>query len=1061
MTRHHEDQREVALNDLVYRRTSPYYPDDAYTLIGEHLTLAYTGCRFVGFQRSDDRGERNFYTGISLADQNKCRPQLDEAMDAERTFPALTDVAVENSVRDMLARDAMAKTSALSRALRQFFKDRGLSLPGHLTVARTPSGTFFLCSDNKKHCALTFFGGRLTALPVIDVSFYRRECAVVCRRIVLTRDDFRECIDAVRKERYWEPLFLRRELAATFEKYATMLLSSAHKFVLFWRPEGDLAPLDTKLLVRAIVNAIPVRTAAQPDRRAHQLPIDDIDVMRWFTARFEATWHLQPNEQMGFLVLETPSHSARPSPMQDDTHRRAGEKLGFDGWLAYKYTGNLFITSPSHVVRFVDAIRSEVSAAAASNDTGDEDFRRAAAKRVVQRFLDDSFAKLHASAEPYDDVAMIGADAGDATQAVREARTRERLDAVEALKTMARHLNTALAKVDAHIASEKYDSYWLKPILRSETFDRARQVDVDSIERVVALCDERHNGSPTRANPVDPATTAASMAILFYVNLFFRRVLLEIPQTLEIGFAPYFMEVGFADPEVLIDGGNFEPRLDASMSQPWRRKNDAIYKLLGEIEQLFGIGGPPPWTFYMPAAPLFAHGQRRGFIFVAGYYNKAWEMKTGPAAAVRLQRRLMYLSRLLRANAYYAGRELQEAYNRRFRKEIATVLRESGATLEEGLVDNMHLLCNLREPVAMTRVESTVESQLIDVSSDILTLPLRSASEAPGAAMRRLRIPLLPGEIEGFVTSGLFPLVCTLSDADSLSSLKDKVSSDLRSFITTSRHNLANIVEKGLFPFGKGLQTQRTASASARWLYAQGESLVPLLQFSFYLLGDGAVDKRGTCPVLLPLVDGFRRAVNLYFAQHGLELHGSSTFAYSGATILRTADRAPWQLALTIDTPRVRTATPLRFADRSPMRDLVANDGPTADGGSEVYGLSKYTVDEVWRDVVVNRPSTFRSALSEVVGESRLGLGVMFQELMYNACKHGNGVEIQARLAMEQAGMVLTIRNACVPREPPAIDAKHGLATLETFAGFLGVKFAWDRAALRLGEFVATLEFAR
>jgi hypothetical protein len=308
--------------------------------------------------------------------------------------------------------------------------------------------------------------------------------------------------------------------------------------------------------------------------------------MRWFTNRFEEGWHPQPNEQVGFLVLDTQSYSQSDS----ETPSLAGEKLGFEGWLDYKYTGNLFLNSPPVLQIFLERIEKSFNhppETQGSNKAVDENI--VFAKDIVTKFLEERFGELKENA-----MNLQGA--------------------LEALNIMQSHLLEAVDKVFDCLRESSYDSDLIKPIL-SATFEDAKTNDEKKIKRLVGLAKKWAEGNNESEDITFPETiTDRHIHVLFYINLFMRRVLLEIPQTLEIGFAPYFMEVGFADYTRLEDARNFTPRRESDIEKTGiSGKNDAVYKLLGEIERLFGIGGKDEWTFYMPSAPLFGHGQRRDF----------------------------------------------------------------------------------------------------------------------------------------------------------------------------------------------------------------------------------------------------------------------------------------------------------------------------------------------------------------------------------------------------------------------------------------------------------------
>ncbi len=410
----------------------------------------------------------------------------------------------------------------------------------------------------------------------------------------------------------------------------------------------------------------------------------------------------------------------------------------------------------------------------------------------------------------------------------------------------------------------------------------------------------------------------------------------------------------------------------------------------------------------------------------------------------------MYLSRLLRANSYYAGKELQEAYNRRFRSEMMSFLREGEGSLAAGLVKNMHYLCNLREAVQVGKIGTVPSDITVSVQDSPCTIPLRGTAEASRLG---LKIALLEGEIRGFVTSGLFPLISTLSDADSFWALRD----DLYAFLRASRHNLHNIINKGAVPFERGLEATRAERSSARLLYAQGESLIPLLELSFYLLRDRSLNNSDH-PLIIPLLEGFRRAVNLFFAQKGIDRDTLDTFKYSTDAKTKGADGARWLMDLTIDAgPQLKLLKPVRFLDRSPIRELVPTNSPSV-SGVELYGLSEHTVTDVWRDIAVDDVTSFRNGLAVRVVSFGPGLSVLFQELFYNACKHGNGLSIGVHVVANEFATSVTIHNSCEPSDrPTTFGPKGGLVALLKFAPLLDVVLDLDSDGVKKGNFVARL----
>src|SRR5260221_335512 len=374
----HPDDHWALADDLVYRRTSPYHPDDPYTLIGEYLTLAYPGCCFVGF-RPD--GGAPVYIGISGKDQAYCKDQLDQVMSAP--IEAMVDIEIS-----AVAKEEILRSTTISETLRSSLSANGINLPLDAQL-ESRHGTILVMSGGDPVYEIELeeraSGSRITLNPIVTARFYRQQKRVVRRQVILSRADFEKGMEAAKRERYWTPAFVKKDLEADFAKYIDALLNRTRIVVLFWDLDSAFNPIadqQKEHLVRAIINTVPVPNGPTPRFAAPKLPVDDIDVLRWFTTRFEATWHLQPNEQMGFLVLETQSRT------QD---RRAGQKLNFPGWLVYKYTGNLFVKSPTFVQQFLTEIERQLQSRYPAGQLPDED-ARAIAKSIARAFLDKCFS---------------------------------------------------------------------------------------------------------------------------------------------------------------------------------------------------------------------------------------------------------------------------------------------------------------------------------------------------------------------------------------------------------------------------------------------------------------------------------------------------------------------------------------------------------------------------------------------------------------------------------------------------------------------------------------------
>jgi hypothetical protein len=1051
-------EESLALNDLIYRQTSPYFPSDPYILLGEYLILNYPGCRFAGFEIASESRKPDFvYVGISVEDRNHCSIALQEAMTAPRF--SLT----RHSQKLKLAREVPAW-------IREQFAAQGIHLPSSAALEKT-HGLWIVVWDGEARYALEkeAKGANLMVSPIVQAKFYHQWRPVICRRITLDLFDYENEINQMKQERYWVNDHVSAYLESAFNNYAKHLSKRIQKIVLFCDFSGSQEfanKWNSSNVAKAIVNSFPIPNGALLDATVPTLPIDDIDVMRWFANNFETTWHLQPNEQMGFLVLETRSYSDLP---QSDL--RAGEKLGFEGWLVYKYTGNLFLKGPESIAELLTNVRNLVSATGNKLDTAEE-HRRVAntvtleflekqfqtlASRVLQSLMNDQSrtvqdlkneleevaSEIRNSTAPLD-VAQRGLTqlAERKTNGVGRKLFDGALAAIKALATMRTHLLNAIDNVNRELKEFRANSDWVRPILRARDLERTRTKDSEHIQKYFHLLCRKDLASAGNAISVlAKEPTDNEVATFFYMTLLFRRVLLEIPQTLEIGFAPYFMEVGFADPEVLTDTDGFDPRKDADLSKTISDERDAMYKLLGTVERLFGIGGRGEWTFYMAAAPFFGHGQRRGFIFVGGYYHRDWLKELN---AERQQRsRLNFLSRLLRANSYYVGRELQEAYNRKFREEMKRCLGQTGNSFESGLRQFMYYLCNLSDRVTIDNDSNVPTVSGIEVDK-VLSFPLSS-----NGVQRSLSIPLLPGENENFVRSGVFHLMCTLSDAASLSDVKAAVTVDMEKkvgeFLRTSAHNLSQILGKGALAFDEAVVHLRSRAPQGPLVYAQAQSLIPSLSCYFSLLRrEFRSQESRPYPLVLPIIDGFRRAVNLYFAQRGMRRMSSESFEFSDDAIRKEVDRFPWTLGIRLNDG-VEFSLDYRLYDNSPLRALATSTKTVAAERVPLWGLIPETDSPEWQDVTLEEQTTFVESLSTLTTNSYLGLVVIMQELFYNACMHGERRSLEVDISASHRMRRVVLRNICTRgNQPLEASVKHGLGTTKAFAQILGMEFDFE-----------------
>jgi len=812
-----EENLELALNDFIYRRTSPYFPNEPYILLGEYLTMNCPGCLFVGFrvEKEKDYNEEDIYIGISGEDRESSQEGLRIVMDNPQPNEFSVGLGFLNDVKE----------GEPSPDLRKQFSDNSIELSQEARIIKRYDVFIIADEVQNKYYAFKICDNEINIYKVIKANFYRHDNFVSYKDIPLDYSKFEDAIEKIKKERYWINEFVKDEIERQFDDYAKRLEKQIKKIVLFCSlDKGDCDSIGkvTEYLPKAIVDTFPI-IQRRPNSDFHEkaLPIDDIDTMRWFTSRFEEGWHLQPNEQVGFLVLDTSSYSQSDS----ETSSRAGEKLKFKGWLDYKYTGNLFLNSPLVLQDFLKRMDKKLSnrsyGTPESNTKVDEDL--ATARDIVTEFLKKRFRELGKNAtenpkkqleklkttptgdlekelknleEELEDskeqlknlerneMAFLNERLNELKEKVNAIRIEGKekllqaldgsLGGLKALDTMRKHLFEAVDKVVDDLCEGKYDSGLIKPIL-SANFENVKCNDENKIRDLVRLAktwaEKRNNESEDITFP--ETITDYHIHALFYINLFMRRVLLEIPQSLEIGFAPYFMEIGFADPELLKDVMNFPPRRDSDIHEETGilGEKDAVYKLLGVIEWLFGIGGEQGgWTSYMPSAPLYGHGQRRGFIFVVGYYHRDWLKDSNE----QLNSRLKYLSRLLRVNADYAGKELQAAYDRRFQLDLSSHIRSTAGDFQKGFQDNMYRLFNLRGRGSIEKIDQA------EVKNDIheLLIHLLDGDNLP--SQWRLHTPLLEGENKTFLRSGRFHLLCTLDNAFTFKAIADSIRTTVR-----------------------------------------------------------------------------------------------------------------------------------------------------------------------------------------------------------------------------------------------------------------------------------------
>jgi signal transduction histidine kinase len=669
------------IDELIARRTSPYFTNDPYTLLGEFLVVNYQDCLFVGFKRIRENSEENIYIGIPKKDQERSEKYLAKVMDK----------------------------------------------PGDIYKGVVKNVWFF----REKRKATYYTAIRLSAMKI----------------------PLQKAIEDYKIKRYWIPSTFLQEINVEFERYlSTLIDEQILKIVLFWKNEVDYQSILQEIhdkLPEAILYTFPMEgknNAASSDK--YTTRIDRIDILRWFTKRFEA-WHLQPNEQFCFLVFKIPSRSANIGAIFNRMRNIAEDKvLHFKGWLGYEYTGNIYINLPPYIQIFLQKIDDCLAGFKFAVDPAE------AAKSIVENFLYELVKTIKETSLYKDD---------DKSQ-------KKLLSDNSILDTMYRHLIEVVNEAQDAIKREDYEGELLKPVLSDSDFETVKKKDSNRIKDLINQAQKCGGFSCPLDN--DKLEAKGYIEILFYVNLFMRRILMQIPQSMNIGFAPYLMEIGFAAPDPLKDIREWGPRKAAEIEKTRISANeDAVYKILGEIEALFGIGGKHEWTSYMAPAPLYGYGQRRGFIFVVGYYRREW-VKNKEDIKQR-DSRLSYLCKLLRMNALYASKVLQEAKESEFRKHISDYILRTG-DFRKAILENLYLLNNLSSlprtsAVRQERKNSRKINLLIDREKIQMPLYLGTKKQL------KLIMNLLLGENEIFLRSGIFFFVQCLSDVYALEEVANTI----------------------------------------------------------------------------------------------------------------------------------------------------------------------------------------------------------------------------------------------------------------------------------------------
>jgi hypothetical protein len=291
-----------------------------------------------------------------------------------------------------------------------------------------------------------------------------------------------------------------------------------------------------------------------------------------------------------------------------------------------------------------------------------------------------------------------------------------------------------------------------------------------------------------------------------------------------------------------------------------------------------------------------------------------------------------------------------------------------------------------------------------------------------------------------------------LSDAASLwdvkTAVRDDVAKSVGELLQTSAHNLSQILGKGAMSFEKAVRLLRSHSPQGTMVYAQAQSLIPSLSSYFSLLREGFhKQERRPYPLVIPIIDGFRRAVNLYFNQRGLKKTDSTeplSFTFSVDAIQKGVDQFPWMLAMRLSNDDSTVINDLLFGDNSPLRTLVPHARNPMWLGVSVSGLVPKTDGSEWLDISVQDETSFHNSMSMLTTKSYIGLVVIMQELFYNACMHGDRRTISVDIKYRNRSCIIEIRNHCKSLRSIQGSAMHGLGTTEVFARRLEMKFKYS-----------------
>lgn len=120
------------------------------------------------------------------------------------------------------------------------------------------------------------------------------------------------------------------------------------------------------------------------------------------------------------------------------------------------------------------------------------------------------------------------------------------------------------------------------------------------------------------------------------------------------------------------------------------------------------------------------------------------------------------------------------------------------------------------------------------------------------------------------------------------------------------------------------------------------------------------------------------------------------------------------------------------------MRDIVWSIDPASDGAGALAARMRDTADGLLGTIphTLHLPSP--AALDALGMDARRHLLLLFKEALHNVVRHANASSVTVRLAVEDEGLVLTVRDDGVGFDPATIRAGTGLRSMRERAEQLG-----------------------